>query len=212
MKHARWAIFPLVLAAILFGSTARAQDPALRRFNVAPYVGAFFFDDDELSQSLGVEVDIGALFGARAGYEIAPAWQIEGAYGYSSLSTEVTEFQGDPGDVELGEITAHLIYGAIDYLLFYRDNPTALLLSAGVGTIILDGEGEASDPEAEFLLDLGIGFTHPVRDWITFRGEARDHMQFCGAAEGVGDTSACPADDDVLHHIEVSAGAQFWIF
>jgi hypothetical protein len=90
MKHARWAIFPLVLAAILFGSTARAQDPALRRFNVAPYVGAFFFDDDELSQSLGVEVDIGALFGARAGYEIAPAWQIEGAYGYSSLSTKAT--------------------------------------------------------------------------------------------------------------------------
>jgi hypothetical protein len=212
MRHAPQAVFPLVLAAILIGSPAQAQDTMLRRFNVAPYVGVFFFDDDELTQSLGVEVDVGALFGARAGYAINPSWQIEGAYGYTSLSTDVTEFQGDPATEDLGEITAHLLYGAIDYLLRYRDNPTALLLSAGAGTIILDPEGENADREAEFLLDLGVGFTHPVRDWITFRGDARDHMHFCGAAQGVGDSSACPTDDDVLHHIEVSAGAQFWIF
>ena len=212
MRHARRAILPLILGTILIGSTAQAQDTALRRFNVGPYAGVFFFDDDELVDALGVEVDVGALLGARFGYALDRSWQIEGVYGITSLSTEVTEFQGDQGEEELGEITAHLIYGAIEYLLRYEDNPTALLLSAGAGTIILDPEGEGADAEAEFLLDLGIGFTHPVSDWITFRGDVRDHIHFCGGAEGVGDTSACPADDDVLHHIEVSAGAQFWLF
>lgn len=209
MRHARWAAGPLVLLALLSGSTARAQEIALWRFNVSPYAGVFVFDDDELDE-LGVEVDIGPILGGRVGYSLAPSWQIEAAYGIAPLSTEISEFVVDETpEAELGDLTVHLFYGAINYLLAYEANPTKLLLTAGVGGLIQDPEG--GDSDGDFLLELGIGFTHPARDWITIRGEARDHIAFC-SAEGVGETSACPVDDDVLHHIEVSGAVQFWLF
>ena len=212
MRHARWAVSLGWLAAALSATTAAAQDNELRRIHVMPYAGMFVFNDSDLTDATGVEVDPGAILGVRGGYAFARSWQVEAAYGYAPLSTETSEFQeGEPG-VPTGDLTAHLFYGAVDYLLEYEDNPTKLLLAAGLGFMILDPEGEGADSEGGFMLELGVGFTHPMRDWITIRGEARDHMVFCSAAEGVGDSSACPFEDDLLHHFELSAGVQFWIY
>lgn len=209
MRHARWLIGSLMLTVF---AAASADAQVLRSFNVSPYIGAFFFDDESLSDVAGVEVDAAVILGARVGYAFARSWQIEGAYGYAPLSTEPSEFQGGGDPEELADIKAHLLYGAINYLLTYEENPTALLLTAGGGLMILDPDVEGADNTSDPMLELGVGFTHPLRDWITIRGDARDHIVFCGGPELVGETSACPAGDETLHNFEVSAGLQFWLY
>jgi outer membrane beta-barrel protein len=209
MRHARWLIGSLVLT-IFAAATADAQ--VLRSFHVSPYAGLFFFDDGTLSDVSGVEVETAAILGARVGYAFTRSWQIEGAYGFAPLTTEPSEFQGGGDPEELADIDAHLLYGAINYLLTYADNPTALLLAAGGGVMILDPDVEGADSTSDPMLELGVGFAHPVRDWITIRGDFRDHMVFCGAPELVGEPSACPAGDETLHNFEVSAALQFWLY
>lgn len=169
--------------------------------HLMPYAGVLVYDDGEL-EAQGIEVDIGPVVGARVGFALARSWQIEAAYGFAPMSTEPSDFSDD--DVDLGDLNAHIFYGAINYLLGYEGNPTRLLLAAGAGGVIMDPE--PGSRTGSFLIDFGVGFTHPVRDWITFRGEVRDHVTFCSAPE-----TGCPTDDDVLHHLEISAGLQFWL-
>ena len=211
MRHGRWAVSSVILATILVASAARAQNYEARRVNVSPYVGIFLLDDQELTDAVGVEVDAGPLLGGRVGVALSPSWEVEGAYGISPLSTEVSEFEGPGSDQNLADITAHLLYGAVNYSIVYRDNPTELLLMAGFGFLILDPEGEG-DNTSDPMLELAVGFTHPVRDWIFIRGDLRDHLAFCSAIDQVGESSACPTDDEMLHNIEVSAALQFWVY
>jgi len=208
MRHARWAVCSAVAVTILAASTASAQDFEARRLNVSPYVGVFLLDDEQLTEVAAVEVDPGAILGARIGYAITSSWQVEAGYGFAALETEPSEFdEADPEDV-IADLDAQVWYGAIIYSLAYREIPTALLLTAGYGVLILEPEGgdRVSDP----MLDLGVGFTHPIRSWITIRGDARDHMSFCSAEPG--GTSACQGGDELLHNFEVSVALQFWIF
>lgn len=212
MRHGRWAVSSVILATILVASAARAQDYEARRVNVSPYVGIFIFDDQELTDVTGVEVDAGPILGARAGFALSRSWEVEGAYGFSPLSTEISEFEGPGSDQGVADITAHLLYGAVNYSLAYRDNPTELLLMAGLGVMILDPEVEGADSSTDPMLELAVGFTHPVRDWIFIRGDARDHLTFCSAADEPGESTACPGDDELLHNLEVSAALQFWVY
>ena len=208
MRHARSLIGSLILT-ILAATAADAQ--MLRSFYVSPYVGVFLFDDESLTDVASVEVDLGAILGARVGYAFARSWQIEAGYGFAGLSTEPSEFQGGGDPEELADIDAHLLYGAINYLLTYEEIPTALLLTAGGGVMILDPDVEGADNTTDPMLELGAGFTHPVRDWISIRGEARDHIVFCDGPEFDFESSACPGGDETLHNIEVSAALQFWL-
>lgn len=208
MKHARWAIASMVLVTVLAAPAARAQE--LRRFNVSPYVGIFIFDDEQLTDEFGVEVNGAAILGGRVGFAITRSWEIEGGYGYAALKTEPSEFSDEIDDEDIADIDAHLLYGGINYLLGYRDNPTRLLLSAGGGVLML--KPEVGDDTSDPVLELAAGFTHPVRHWITVRGELRDHMTFCSAPDAAGEASACAAGDITLHNIEVSAALQFWLF
>ena len=75
-----------------------------------------------------------------------------------------------------------------------------------------DEDPEVGDGSTDPMLELGVGFTHPVRTWITVRGDLRDHMTFCGAPDTSGESSACPGGDELLHNFEVSAALQFWLF
>jgi hypothetical protein len=61
------------------------------------------------------------------------------------------------------------------------------------------------------MIPLAVGFTHPVNDWITFRGDVRDHIQFCSEAESEGDFAPC-IGDEMLNHFEVSGGLEFWLW
>jgi len=209
MRHARWAVCSAIVVMILAASTARAQDYEARRFNVGPYVGVFLLDDEQLTEVAAVEVDPGVILGARMGFALAKSWQLEAGYGFAGLKTEPSEFDEDAPPDLVADLDTHLLYGAINYLLAYRDNPTALVLTAGAGVLILDPE--AFDRSTDPMLELGAGFTHPIRTWITFRGDARDHVSFCSVPDS-GESSACPGGDEVLHNFEVSGGLQFWIF
>lgn len=205
MRHACWLIGSLVLT-VAVASTASAQTRG--SFHVSPTVGFFLFDDESITQAGGVEIEPAVIFGARFGYAFAPSWQVEAGYGFAPLSTELSMFQEGGSEEDLADLDAHLIYGAINYLLRYADNPTAFLLSAGGGVMILspdEGDGTTNP-----MLELGAGFTHPLSDRIAIRGEARDHLVFCGAPEFDFESSACPSGDETLHNFEVSASLQFW--
>jgi len=209
MRHARWAVCSAIVVVVLAASTARAQDFGARRFNVGPYVGIFLLDDEQLTDVAAVEVNPGIILGARLGYALAESWQVEAAYGFAGLETEPSEFDEDAPEDLVADLDAHLLYGAINYLLAYRESPTALLLTAGFGALILDPE--VGDVSTDPMVELGAGFTHPLRTWITIRGDARDHMSFCSAPDA-GESSACPSGDELLHNFEVSGALQFWIF
>jgi hypothetical protein len=182
---------------------AGAQEAPRWQVHVNPYVGLLVFDDSEL-KDIGREVNIGPLLGGRVTIPLAPAWWVEGAYGFAWLSTEASEFQGDPGEPER-DLGVHLFYAAIDYLISSRDLPTRLLLSAGAGAIVLSPE--EGDADADLLATLGVGFIHPVSTWINFRGDLKDHIQFCSSGPG-NEFRAC-LDNEALNNFEVSGGLQF---
>lgn len=202
------ALTTILAAALLTLSgpdVARAQE-TFSPLQLNPYVGAFVFDDSELND-VGLEVNIGPILGARLVAPFGRVWWLEGAYGFAFLSVEESEFRDEPGDVE-ADLGAHLFYGAAVYRIGGEDVATELLLSAGLGAILLDPE--TGDSATELMIPLGVGFTHPVNEWITFRGDVRDHVVFCTASDDAeqGEFTAC-LDDEGLNNFEISAGLLF---
>jgi hypothetical protein len=214
MRPVRWTLVAITIP-FLFGAAApaAAQRPSEGWVRVAvnPYVGVLFLDDDDLRDPGGVEIDPGPLLGGRLGVALGEDWRFEGAYGWASGTVEESEFVDFPV-FDIGDsmdLSIHLFYGAVDYLISSGEAPTRLLLSAGAGFMMIDPEEGESD--ADFMATLGAGFTHPVNDWITFRGEARDHIVFCAAPERAGEFALC-LEDEPLHNFEVSGGLEFWVF
>lgn len=217
MSTVRWTLIALALL-VLPGATApaRGQVPSGNRVAVAinPYVGVFVFDDSELEDDAGLEVDIGPILGGRVVAVLDDDWRVEGAYGYASATVERSEFLDFPESEIENDLAIHLLYGAANYLISNAEVRTRLLLSAGAGILLVDPE--VGDVETEFMVTLGAGFTHPVNEWITFRGEFRDHVSFCSAPERAvvpvaeRDFSPC-FGDEALHHFEFSGGLEFWI-
>ena len=212
MRPGRWIFVALLAAVAALAPPATpaslAQGLTGTRVGVNPYVGVFIFDDGDL-QEIGREANIGPMLGARLNVAFRPDWQFDVGYGYAQVETEESEFvDSDPEDQI--ELDMHSLYGAIDYFIGgSQEIPTRLLLSAGLGFLIVNPE--EGDGDASFMIPLAVGFTHPVNDWITFRGEARDHLQFCSAPDEDEGTAAC-VDDEMLNHIEVSGGLEFWLW
>lgn len=208
-RTGRTLLAPTLLAAALLtmasSDAARAQETSWP-LHLNPYVGAFVFDDSELNDA-GLEVNIGPIIGARLVAPFGRAWSLEGAYGFAFLSVEESEFRDGLGDVE-ADLGAHLFYGAAIYRIGGQDVATELLLTAGAGAIFLDPE--TGDSATELMVPLGVGFTHPVNEWITFRGDVRDHIVFCTASDDAeeGEFTAC-LDDEGLNNFEISAGLLF---
>ena len=195
----------VALASGLAGPTSLgAQATREWEVHVNPYVGVLVFDDSELNE-VGREANIGPLLGGRVTVPLSRAWWVEGAYGYAALTVEPSDSR-DPQAAADHDLGVHLFYGAAGYLIGSREVPTRLLLSAGLGGITLQPEGD--DSTTHFLATVGVGFTHPVNDWITFRGDARDLVEFCREDDASGAFRAC-LNDEALNHIEVSGGLQF---
>lgn len=212
MRPVRWTLVAITIPVLLWSAApAAAQRPAEGQVRVAvnPYVGVLFMDDGDLQDEAGLEVNAGPILGGRLGVAIGEDWRVEGAYGWSTGTVEESEFQDFPVFEEDVDLSIHLFYGAVDYLISSNEAPTRLLLSAGAGVLMIDPEEGESD--ADFMVTLGAGFTHPVNEWITVRGEARDHIAFCAAPERDGEFSFC-FEDEPLHNFEVSAGLEFWVF
>jgi hypothetical protein len=188
---------------------ALAQGNSGTRVGVNPYVGVFLFDDGEL-QEIGREANVGPSLGARLNVGVGRNWQFDVGYGYAQVETELSEFTDFPDPEDQIELDVHSIYGAADYFIGgSQEIPTRLLLSAGLGFMVINPE--VGDGDASFMIPLAVGFTHPVNDWITFRGEVRDHLQFCSAAESEDDFAPC-IGDEMLNHFEVSGGLEFWLW
>ncbi|HUF90195.1 MAG TPA: hypothetical protein VMR66_09465 [Gemmatimonadota bacterium] len=210
MRPGRW-IFVALLAAAGFSSPAdvRAQDPTGTRVGINPYFGVFIFDDGEL-QEIGREANVVPMLGARLNVGLSRNWQLDFGYGYAQPETELSEFVDFPDVEEQFELDVHSLYAAIDYMIGgTQDIPTRLLLSAGLGLLIVNPE--VGDGDADFMIPLALGFTHPINDWITFRGEVRDHVHFCSTSDTAGEFSPCRGDE-LLNHFEVSGGVQFWVW
>lgn len=196
--------------AILFMSTTsvRAQNPGNIAIN--PYAGAIIFDDGAVND-LGLEVDVGAILGGRLIVFLPENFRLFGAYGYAPLSMEASEFVGEPLTITDLDANSHVYYGGVEYNLHSRVSPTTLLLSAGIGGMTVDLEGV--DDQTDFLVSLGVGFTHWASDRITFRGEVRDHIMFCTSdAGGVVERVAACFSDETLNHFEISGGIEIWAF
>ncbi|HET7693037.1 MAG TPA: hypothetical protein VFM44_08130 [Gemmatimonadota bacterium] len=212
MRPGRW-IFVALLAAGFLGSAstpaALAQGLTGKRIGVNPYVGVLLFDDGEL-QEIGREANVGPVLGARLNVGVGRSWQFDVGYGYAQVETELSEFTDFPDPEDQIELDVHSIYGAADYFIGgSQEIPTRLLLSAGLGFMIVNPD--EGDGDASFMIPLAVGFTHPVNDWITFRGDVRDHLQFCSEAESEGDFAPC-IGDEMLNHFEVSGGLEFWLW
>ncbi len=212
MRPGRWIIVALLAAGSLAPAAtpaALAQGPTSKRVGVNPYVGVFLFDDGEL-QELGREANVGPMLGARLNVGVGRSWQFDVGYGYAQVETELSEFTDFPDPEDQIELDVHSIYGAVDYFIGgSQEISTRLLLSAGLGFMVINPE--VGDGDASFMIPLTAGFTHPVNDWITFRGEVRDHLQFCSAADSEEDFAPC-AGDEMLNHFEVSGGLEFWLW
>lgn len=199
-------ILGLATLALAAPAVAPAQETREPRGYVNPYIGVFAFDDDELDE-IGREANLGPIVGARVGYGLTRAWQIEGAYGFSTFVTEPSEFDDQLEEPE-ADVDVHLLYGAINWFLGTDQAPTRLLLGAGGGLIAVSPEG--SDTEVDPLLSFAVGFTHPIRPWIIFRADVRDHVSFCSAPDA-GEATVC-LEDEILNNLEFSGGAQFWLW
>lgn len=212
MRPGRW-IFVALLAAAGFAPAvtpaALAQGQPGTRVGINPYVGVFVFDDGEL-QEIGREANLVAALGARLNIGVYRNWQFDIAYGYAQVETELSEFVDFPDPEDQIELDVHSFYGAADYFIGgAQEIPTRLLLSAGLGFMVVNPE--VGDGDLSFMIPLAVGFTHPVNEWITFRGEVRDHIQFCSAADNAGEFAPC-LGDELLNHFEVSGGLEFWVW
>ena len=211
MRPGRWIFVALLAATGLAPAVpaAFAQGITGTRVGVNPYVGVFIFDDGEL-QEIGREANVVPSFGGRLDVGVSRHWQFDFGYGYAQVETELSEFVDFPDPEDQIELDVHSLYAAADYLIGGdQDIPTRLLLSAGLGFIIVNPE--VGDGDANFMIPLAVGFTHPVNEWITFRGEVRDHMQFCSGADEVDEFAPC-LGDEILNHFEVSSGLVFWVW
>ena len=211
MGSGRWIVAPFLTAGILAAApvVTFAQSLTETRVGVNPYVGVFIFDDGEL-QTVGREANVVPMFGARLNVGVSRRWELDAAYGYAQVETEPSEFEDFPDPEEQIELDVHAIYGAANYFLGgTQDIPTRLVLGAGLGLLIVNPESGEGD--ADFMIPISVGFTHPVNDWITFLGEVRDHVHFCSTSEDASEAAVC-FGDEVLNHFEVSGGLKFWVW
>jgi hypothetical protein len=213
MRPGRWIIVTLLAAVAGLAPPATpaglAQGLNGTRVGINPYVGVFLFDDGEL-QEIGREANVGPVLGARVNVGYRPNWQFDVGYAYAQVETERSEFVDFPDPEDQIELDVHSLYGAVDYFIGgSQEIPTRLLLSAGLGLMIVNPE--EGDGDASFMIPLAVGFTHPVNDWITFRGDVRDHVQFCSGADETDEFAPC-LGDELLNHFEVSGGLEFWLW
>ncbi|HEU4464252.1 MAG TPA: hypothetical protein VFS53_04335 [Gemmatimonadota bacterium] len=212
MRPARWIFVALLAAGGLVPAVtpaALAQGLTTKRVGVNPYIGVFLFDDGEL-QEIGREANVGPTLGARLNVGVGRNWQFDVGYGYAQVETELSEFTDFPDPEDQIELDVHSLYGAVDYFIGgSQEIPTRLLLSAGLGFMVINPD--VGDGDASFMVPLAVGFTHPVNDWITFRGDVRDHLQFCSAADSEDEFAPC-IGDEMLNHFEVSGGLEFWLW
>ena len=200
---ARWIARIAVVALVALPVPAEAQI----RWELNPYAGVLVFDDSELEE-FGLEIDPAAMIGGRVAAAFSERWRIEGGWGVARSSIEPSEFVDFPDPDEAEDVNVHVLYGAVNLFVLDPEVRTKLLLTGGAGGVIVDPSGEASDAGFDFAINLGVGFTHPVNEWITFRGDVRDHLTFCSNDLDDDEFRACTGDE-VLNHVEVTAGLEF---
>jgi hypothetical protein len=208
MSRIAGLVLALTVTILLASATGiRAQN--FGNIAINPYGGALIFDDGAVSD-LGLEVDVGAIFGGRLIFSLPGNFRLFGAYGYAPLSMEASQFVVEQPTTEL-DANGHLFYGGFEYNLLSRVSPTTLLLSAGAGGMVFDVEGV--DDETDFIVSVAAGLNHEASDRITFRAEVRDHIVFCtSSAGGVVEQVAACFSDETLNHIEISGGIEIWMY
>ena len=174
MRPGRWIFVALLAAAGLAPAVpaAFAQGITGTRVGVNPYVGVVHLRRRRAPGDRPRSQCRSRCSEARLERRREPAdWQFDFGYGYAQVETELSEFVDFPDPEDQIELDVHSLYGAADYFIGgSQDIPTRLLLSAGLGLMIVNPE--VGDGDASFMIPLAVGFTHPVNDWITFRGEA----------------------------------------
>lgn len=208
MSQSRWnlVVFTFALAVLpLWAVDGLAQTQDRTWIGLNPYVGILLLDDSEL-KTIGREINIAPLVGLR--FSIAPtrSWVIDAGYGFAPAETEVSQFNNERPE-EKADLHTHLLYGAVNYVISSKEAPTRLILVAGVGAAFFDLETSDSS-DSQFMFNLGLGFTHPVGEWIIFRGDFKDHITFCRGPTEITDTTLC-VSDATMNNLEFSGGLVF---
>ncbi len=167
---------------------------------VQPVVGIFIPDDDEM-EAIGIEFDTALLLGVQGGYVLTPSWEMTLTYAFSPLYGRFEEGFTEPGQHD----NAHMYYGAVQYTPL-RHEALALLLSAGVGGLIISPEGTATSSH-DPLMNLGGGLRWHESARLAVQGLIQDNVHFCRRqGQNQGRLTLCPPEDRILHHFQISAG------
>lgn len=191
-------LIPLLVLAFLLGANAHAS---AQTGYVEPFAGVLIVDDGELGDN--VSVDPAAMFGGVLGFALAPGWEVAAAYAFAPATAEGTA----NGEVVETDVDIHAYFAAVNYIL-PTETTIKFLLTGGVGGLTISPDVEGVDSSNDLLVNFGAGARYMVNDRVAIQGAARDHVQFCSAADADDPTtfSACPLDDTTLHHIEISGG------
>lgn len=205
----------LALPAALAAQEGSAGDGP---WTLGAYAGVLRIDDGELS-GVGMEIDSPVLvLGGRAAYRFSERWEIEGGYGYASLTAT--------SEPETGEVDGqlHQYHGALVYLV--PAGRARFRLTGGVGGMRYsydpfmrrNDQGEVVELEDtswghELVVLLGAGLGVDAGERFELRADVLDRVQFCNG-EGkpineTGDFSHCPLDSAVLSNLELTGGIAF---
>ena len=131
MRVVRWTLITIPVL-LLTAASAAAQRPAEGWVRVAlnPHAGVLVLDDGDLEEERGLEVDAGPLLGARLAVALGEDWRLDGTWAWASGSVEASDFAPpSPGQ----DLSIHLIYGSVGYLISTAEVPFGGVKQSGLG-------------------------------------------------------------------------------
>jgi len=220
----------LTVIFVLCGSNALAQflDPRVTGFFGVSFLGgerSFIVDGDPFQS----QFENGAKVGLRLTTDVTDIWSLEGSYSFSDNDLRISELGTPPEERFFGIGVHQFVFNG----LYYVTPPGETLrffFTAGIGWVRFSPSETAQvlalvdkfiDDEAsirtsnKFGFNFGGGMETRANDWLGFRIDVRDHItgypRFGLPESSTGPGSVFFPVDGVLHNIEVSFGAVFYL-
>jgi len=220
----------LTVIFVLCGSNAFAQllEPRVTGFLGGSFLGgerSFIVDGDPFQS----EFENGAKVGLRFTTDLTDIWSLEGSYSFSGNDLNITEL-GTPPEKRFFGVGVHQLAVNGLYYLNSSGDTRRFFVTAGIGWVRFSPSETAkilalvdkfiSDSASittsnKFGFNFGAGMETRANDWLGFRVDFRDHItgypRFGLPESSTGPGSVFFPVDGLLHHIELSFGAVFYL-
>ena len=177
-----------------------AQEPR-PGWEAAPYAGFLAFDEGfRVADVFGFRgLKDSPVYGGRLGYTLGRRVGVEGSLAYSGHTLEPSALVGS------SELDVSFLAFAADALLYLASGSVLPFVSAGVGSLTfeVDGESGAEESSSGAIASLGGGLKLPLTPAFVLRVDARD-LLVRREARSLG--SLFGGDGTLRHNIAVSAG------